>query len=441
MWQVVLTQLLTVGSIKMSTATTLLPGNAVGVRVEPIDAGIVQHLAQRYWDWCRLYDADASACPLQHPDVVLTDLEHGPKSTLLPALVSSAEGTGCHGIGALVPKVVQTRRLGAVPIGSRLQGYRLAGNGFVGESTGGDAVTKLLQQSLHHVRSSGSAFLLIEDLDDATPLAGALAATLPRGWSLFRHAGLQPRRRIQLPQTPEEYWQKFSSKTRQTFRRKLKKFGETRLERIAEVVDVPRFLEAAHAISVHTWQTRQFGLRIRNDAAELAQFTKLAELGLLRCYLWHVDNRPVAFTVGNQDHGCFHYEEVGYLAEFAKFSPGQMMLIQMIDDLITHNHADWFDFGGGDADYKELFANHTSRSGTVWLFPPTLSGRLTAAHLRLCLAGRQWTRAMIQRWGWTTRFRQWIRYGAKTSKPTNDSPPEQTNSARLRFCDSNRNQS
>lgn len=408
----------------MSTATALSPGTATRVGVEPIDAGIVQHVAQRYWDWRRLYDADASACPLQHPDVVLTDLEHGPRSSLAPVLVSLAGDARCRGVGALVPKSVQTRRLGAAPLGRRLQGYRLAGNGYAVESSDSEVVAELLRNSLAHVQLSGSSFLLIEDLDDATSLSQALAANLPPGWSTFQHAGSQPRRRIQLPLTPDEYWQKFSSKTRQTFRRKLKKFGETRLERITDVVDVPRFLEAAHAISIHTWQTRQFGLRIRNDVAELAQFTKLAELGLLRCYLWYVEGQPVAFTVGNQDHGCFHYEEVGYLAEFAKFSPGQMMLIQMIDDLITHNHADWFDFGGGDADYKELFANRTSRSGTVWLFPPTLSGRLTAAHLQLCLAGRQWTRSLIQRSGWTTRFRQWIRYGVKTQKPITESPPE-----------------
>lgn len=396
------------------TNTRLADGQSC--HVQPIDAAVHDHVAQVYWDWMRLYAADPTACPLQHPDVVLTDLAHLPARNLTPLLVTTQDTTTTQAITALIPKSVSTRRLGAFPVGRELQGWRLAGNSILSDSSS-SALAAVIRTTLDQVTASRAAFLLIEDLDLDSPLAQALKEVLPRGWTRYHHAGIQPRRRIQLPATTDEYWAKFSSKTRQTFRRKLKKFGSTRLERLRDVADVPRFLEAAHRISLQTWQTRQFGLRIRNDAAELAQFTKLAELGLLRCYLWYVEEQPVAFTVGNQDHGCFHYEEVGYLSEFAKHSPGQMMLIQMIDDLILHDPATCFDFGGGDADYKELFANHTSQSGTVWLLPPTWSGRVTAAHLQLCQWGRKTVRRAIERGGLTTRFRQWVRYGGVASPP------------------------
>ncbi|HUQ68257.1 MAG TPA: GNAT family N-acetyltransferase, partial [Planctomycetaceae bacterium] len=215
---------------------------------------------------------------------------------------------------------------------------------------------------------------------------------------------------------PEKYWSKFSGKTRSTFRRKLKKFGTTRLDRITEIDQVSSFLAAAHKISHQTWQTRQFGLRVRNDDCELEQFTTLARLGLLRCYLWHVNDEPIAFTIGNQDHGCFHYEEVGYVTAHARNSPGQMMLLQMIDDLILHERPEWFDFGGGDANYKQLFSTHESESGTVWLFPPTVSNHLTVPYLRGCHAVRHVARRWIGDAGLTSRFRQWIRYGGR--KPT-----------------------
>jgi len=392
--------------------------------VQPIDAALQGHLAQSYWDWLRVYDADQTSCPLQHPDVVLCDLDHLRATNLPACLVTSASETSPAALTALIPKTVTTRRLGAFPWSRQLTGWRLAGNGVLSDGSASQ-VDAVLATTLEEVVRARAAFLLIEDLDHASPVSEALERVLPPGWSRYQHAGVQPRRRIELPATPEAYWQKFSSKTRQTFRRKLKKFGETRLECIRDVADVPRFLEVAHRISLQTWQTRQFGLRIRNDAAELAQYTKLAELGFLRCYLWSVEGQPVAFTVGNQDHGCFHYEEVGYLAEYARHSPGQMMLIQMIDDLILHDPANWFDFGGGDADYKELFANHTSQSGTVWLLPPTWSGRLTATHLQLCQWGRKTVRGAIERSGLTTRFRQWVRYGkpSSTSADNNAASP------------------
>ncbi|MBI1345266.1 GNAT family N-acetyltransferase [bacterium] len=412
-----------------SAQTTAManPRNGMGqvCHIHPIDAGVQNHISQIYWDWMRLYAADVTACPLQHPDVVLADLAHLRTTPLVPLLITAQEATTTQAITALIPKSVSTRRLGAFPFGQQLHGWRLAGNGVLSDSSSG-ALTAVVQQTLKQVVSTGAAFLLMEDLDVESTLAQALNEVLPQGWTRFHHAGIQPRRRIHLPTKTDDYWSKFSSKTRQTFRRKLKKFGSTRLECLRDVGDVPRFLEVAHRISLQTWQTRQFGLRIRNDAAELAQYTKLAELGLLRCYLWFVEDQAVAFTVGNQDHGCFHYEEVGYLSEYAKHSPGQMMLIQMIDDLIQHDPAEWFDFGGGDADYKELFANHTSQSGTVWLLPPTLSGRATAAHLQWCQWGRKTVRKAIEHGGLTTRFRQWVRYGRTTTTASEANPQPET---------------
>jgi hypothetical protein len=406
-------------SMPLTTATPLIGST-------PIDEELTHRVSDRYHDWYRLYEADATACPLAHPEVVLTDLEQAPPAITKPVLIHALSEARCVGIGALVPKTVSSKRIGAFPVGWKLAGHRLPGNGFLLEEPDDQLTQQLLTAALQMVQSTGSQFLLIEDLDDASPIARLLEEQCLSGWTVYRHADRQPRRRIQLPETCEQYWQKFSSKTRQTFRRKLKKFGTTKLERFTDPADVPRFLEAANRISLQTWQTRQFGLRVRNDAAAIAQATRLAELGLWRSYLWCVEEQPVAFTVGNQDHGVFHYEEVGYLPEYAKFSPGQMMLIQMIDDLITHQPAAWFDFGGGDADYKELFANQSSQSGTVWLFPPTLAGRTTQTHLTWSLSARQWVRRQIADQGWTTHFRQWVRRGNTKPTTTTDTEPTDT---------------
>lgn len=411
----------TVSGVTLGTRT---PAAETGSCVTTIDAAFQQHLSSGYWDWLSLYERDQAVGPLLHPDVVLTDLAHASASKHPAVLLQFRVAGPEQGMGVLVPKRVTTRQLGGFPFNSLLNGYRLAGNEFATSAITAETQTllqrQLLASALEWVSQQRAAFLLIEDLDDASPLAVTLNATLPDGWRIYRHAGIQPRRRIALPETPELYWQKFSSKTRQTFRRKLKKFGRTHLSRIEDVSQVADFLQAAHQISLQTWQTRQFGLRVRNDRAELARFCELARLGLLRSYLWFVEDQAVAFTIGFQDHGRFYYEEVGYLPEFARFSPGQMMLIQMIDDLIAHHRAEWFDFGGGDADYKELFATHSSRSGTVWLFPPTLQGATTHAYLETSHYFRRTARQLLTRYGDATRWRQWVRYGGK--RPANPLP-------------------
>lgn len=376
-----------------------------------VDAALHDHIARLYWDWRALYARATHAVPMQHPDYVLGEARYAPAQRLPSVLVVAERNGECVGIAPLVPKVCQTKRIGSIGLNSRKTGYRLAGNDFLTADNDPAIVAALWQMVSTHVTKSRAAFLLIEDLDEQTALANVIATATPSGWMPFRHTGVQPRRRIHLPETPAEYWNHFSKKTLSTFRRKLKKFGETRLERITAVSDVPRFLEAAHRISLQTWQTRQFGLRVRNNDEERELLTILAQEGLLRSYLWYAQGEPIAFTIGNQDKGCFHYEEVGYMTAQARFSPGQMMLIQMIDDVLTTNRPEWFDFGGGDADYKTLFANHESRSGTLWLWPPTLSNVATVNYIRSCRGLRQGVRRMVVTSGFANRARQWVRYG------------------------------
>ncbi len=380
-------------------------------RVAPLDAAWHDHLSQPYWEWRQLYGRAVVAAPMQHPDHVLGEARHAPHLKLQPVVIFAERNGQCVGAAPLIPKVCQTRRVGSIGVNQRVPGLRLAGNDFLVADADPAVTAALFDAALQHVVQAGAAFLLIEDLDDQTVLAQSVTEKTPKTWLPFRHAGIQPRRRIQLPSTAAEYWNRFSTKTRSTFRRKLKKFGETRLERITDVADVPRFLEIAHQISLQTWQTRQLGLRVRNNAEELELLSILAREGLLRSYLWFSNGEPVAFLIGNQDKGGFHYEEVGYATPFAKHSPGQMMLIQVMDDLFAKDRPEWFDFGGGDADYKQMFASHESRSGTLWLWPPTLSNLATVNYVRGCRRVRQTARRAVVTLGMASRARQWVRYG------------------------------
>jgi CelD/BcsL family acetyltransferase involved in cellulose biosynthesis len=193
------------------------------------------------------------------------------------------------------------------------------------------------------------------------------------------------------------------------WRRELKKFQQPRLERISTVEQVPRFVALAQQVSAQSWQTRQFGLRVSNDEATRRALAALAANGLLRSYLWFDGDLPIAFAVGNQDRRCYHYEEVGYDTSFARLSPGRLMLWQILEDLLNEHPPEWFDFGGGDADYKQLFATHESRSGSLWLLPPTTNSRVTLSLLQAGQAVRQTARQIVRQVGLASRMRQWFR--------------------------------
>lgn len=381
----------------------------VQVCIEPVDAALHDRLARRYWDWRVLYEIDECANPWQHPDAVLSQIQHTQPAKITPVLLVAEQDGNVVGLGALVPKTVKTGRLGSIATSSTWMGLRLAGNGWLLRRADQSVETALTHQALEYVRNSRAHFLLIEDLEVNTSLEKKIHE-LGTDWLKYHHAGIQPRWRIELPITRDAYWQRFSKKTLSTMRRKLKKFGSTRLERITEIDQIPHFLQVAHSISLQTWQTRRFGLRVRNDAAEYHLYTQLAHHGLLRSYLWYSDNQPVAFLIGLQDKGRFLYEEVGYATPFARFSPGQMLLIQVLEDLYVYNRPQWFDFGGGDADYKQFFSNHQSLSGTIWMLPRTFENRLSVGYLQACLQARRWARRVLSASGYLQYARQSIRY-------------------------------
>jgi len=385
----------------------------------PIDEAVAQHVSQLYWDWLKAFDQDPCASPLQHPDFVLAELaDSRVVSHLGPMIVMESSDREHDSMGVLLPKTIRTSKVGGVGPGWTLHGLRLAGGRFLGKHTSREQQSRLLQQASAHAATVGADFLLIEDLEINSELHFAVQKHQAEGGRLFATHDFQPRRFIDFPKSAADYWKTFSSRSLSKFRRNLKKFGKTRLERVTQVTQIPDFLRAAHEISLESWQSRQFGLRIRNDDAEMRQLSVLAQHGMLRSYLWWIEDQPAAFAVCNQHRGCFRYEEIAFRAEYGQFSPGRTMLQQIVDDLFQHDPPDSLDFGGGDAEYKQQFSNRESSSGTVWLVPATWRAGLALTYLKACRRVRTSARRMIETSGLRTRLRQWLRSrGASSSGP------------------------
>ena len=385
-----------------------------------------------YPEWRSVFDLDPDASPFQHPDYVFAELDRGvPCEKLSPVLLQLGTGEECTGVGVLLPKTVRTGQVGGIGPGWNMLGLRLSGGSFLTIDESMDSQSALLSIAVRHCMSVGADFLLIEDLDEQSSLYRVVQHERTHDYRLFAARDIQPRWRIELPAIEEDYWKTFSSRTRRAFRTRLKKFGQTRLERVTEVEQIPEFLNAAYEISKQSWQSRQFGLRIRNDEFELQQLSVLARHGFLRSYLWRVEEKPVAFALCHQHGGDFRYEEIAFCAEFSPLSPGETMLQQIVEDLYRHKPPKCFDFGGGDAEYKRRFGNRESRSQTVWLVPPTWRARSSLAYLNGCRGLRSIARRIVKTCGLATKARQWLRYGgrsdhAKAVAPEASNPENET---------------
>ena len=407
--------------------TTLTPATdaAVTIAFHPLDDADRQHLSAHYWRWCELLDCDSSARISQHPDYVFAETHtQSGRSGCRSDSLSDSDGTAIRpngivlceatrndqlvALGVLAPKSMSLRQAGGFGPVRDIHGYRLSGNRLLGNPSD-ELQSQMLAACATFAREQHATYLLIEDLERDAPLFAAAESLTYDGFRLFSPTGTQARLKIEFPLKPDDYWSKFSSKTRNTFRRKQKRIGPTRVLRITEPGQVAEFLEAAHVISQRTWQSDQFGLRIRNNETELRLLTFLTTQRALRSYLLFVDDKPVAFLVGTQFKGLFSYEEVGYDRDFAGRSPGQVLLLHVLDDLLKHDPPRVFDFGGGDAEYKRLFATKASTSGNVWLVPPGLRPQTCLTYLRGCRFVDRTARELVRKLGLTTLLRQLMR--------------------------------
>lgn len=392
-----------------SSAQTYRRTEAQTVTVAEIDDSVIRHVAAEYWQWLDLFQRDRMADIALHPEAVILEAIEAYAGTKTKSLLFKQQEDGkFSAAAALVPKTLRPRSVAGLGLLPPLHGYRLAGKQIVGRHDKA-AMAALMTGVAAHVRDANANFLLVEDLEQGSTLHEQLNELVADGFRLFSPTGFQERLRIRLPDDPNQYWGRFSSKSRNTFRRKIKKLGDVRFERITQPEQVADFLSRAHKISRNTWQSERLGLRVQNDGAELRQFVFQASQGAFRSYLLLRGEESIAFLIGNQLNGRFHYEEVGYDSDFARLSPGQVLLLKALEDLFEHDTPEWFDFGGGDAEYKRLFANHVSRSGHVWVVPRSWLMDAVLCYLRACRRGDKILRAFLTRTGLITDFRQFVR--------------------------------
>ena len=185
-------------------------------------------------------------------------------------------------------------------------------------------------------------------------LKGGLAITRAARKDSIRHL-------IKLPPSFDGFVKALSGVTRSSVTRKLKKFEKDyqfEFEVVSHPEQIDKFLTEGEKISRLTYQWH-VGQRLTNDVATRRRYMRLAEAGQLRCYMLYVDGRPIAFLRGELSDNLYHYETPGYDPEFQKASPGIVILMWTIRDLIENTSCKLFDFGtgGDDTGYKSHYSN------------------------------------------------------------------------------------
>lgn len=174
---------------------------------------------------------------------------------------------------------------------------------------------------------------------------------------------------IDLPETFDQFMQSMSAKSRQNLRREMRKLEadfKAELVTVTRPEQVDCFLKDGESISRLTYQWN-VGQKLVNDEPTRQRYLVNAAAGRLRAHLLSIDGRSCAFSRGELVRGVFNYETPGHIPEYAKLSPGTVLLAWVIKDLIENTDCKWFDFGtgGDDVGYKSRFGNVSMPSRTL----------------------------------------------------------------------------
>ena len=168
---------------------------------------------------------------------------------------------------------------------------------------------------------------------------------------------------IRLPADFDSYMMTLGAKSRQNIRREIRQLDKhfaCEFLTVTTEARVESFLAAAESISRKTYQWN-VGQRMLNDDSSGRSLTQRAQRGELRCYSLALNGQPCAFMRGSLVGGIFAFETAGFDPEFGKVSPGAVLLMWAVRDLIENSTCKIFDFGsGGDnVGYKARFGNES----------------------------------------------------------------------------------
>ena len=223
---------------------------------------------------------------------------------------------------------------------------------------------------------------------------GYLVTALPAAWAgelVAAHPGLRPftrqhypRSYARLDQDFDAYLAGFSAKSRSTLKRKARKLAE-RSGGAADIrcyrgeAEIALFHGAARTLSARTYQERLLGAGLPDGPEALDEMRALARRDRVRGWLLLLEGRPIAYLYAPAQGATLIYAHLGYDPDFADLSPGTVLQLEAMRQLMAERAFRLFDFTEGDGQHKRQFATGAIDCVDLLLVRPT-AGNLLAGY-------------------------------------------------------------
>lgn len=259
----------------------------------------------------------------------------------------------------------------------------------------------------------GAEGFLIRSLPVAAPLP-----VLSRMGPFFRYVPAQfARRFIDMRQSFDDYKKQFSSKTRSTLQRKVRKFAEHsggaidwRVYRRPD--EMEEFFILAREVSAKTYQERLLDAGLPDSADYRRELVALAGRDSVRAFILFDRGVPVSYLCCPVAGDVLQYQYLGYDPKYTPFSVGTVLQWLALEHLFGENRFRLFDFTEGDSDHKRLFATHGVQCANVFFIRASLRNIILLQGQRGMdrLSGS--AGELLERMGVKARVKRLIRSGA-----------------------------
>ena len=177
---------------------------------------------------------------------------------------------------------------------------------------------------------------------------------------------------IDLSGTFEEYLKGFSSKSRSTLQRKVRKIAaveggmECKSYRTPDSMD--EFHRLSRQVAVKTYQEKLFDGAMPASAEFLDRMRQLASKDCVRGFVLTIKGVPVSYLYLPAEDGTLTYGYLGYDPDYAALSPGTVLLYLALEQIFAERKFRYFNFTHGENQAKQLFGRSSFLQADLFFF-------------------------------------------------------------------------
>ena len=322
-------------------------------------------------------------------DVYRTVLESAPVCAVPYVIVVETEDSPVALLVGFISKTKLETKLGYFTISApEVRLIQLVYGGFIGNQSPDNAeiaVTELMVSlrereadiaALNYLRPGSSIYKAVRHI-----IPGVMRDLCPT---------VQSHWEMSMPDRPEAIYSRLSGEHRWKLKRDKKRLSAAYpnlvIKRFKERNDLDLLVNTADRIAAKTYQ-RGLGAGFSKSRQIIDLLRLEAQNGWLRASVLFANGEPCAFWIGTLYHGTFISDYLGYDPAYSKYSPGNYLMMDVIEDLCREG-ATTIDFGIGDAMYKQRLATSGWEENAVYLFAPRLRAlevkcaRISATYLK-----------------------------------------------------------